>query len=35
MAAELNAFLVKADEDGTLLKIAETYKVQAALIDQK
>ena len=35
LAAELNAFLVKADEDGTLLKIAETYKVQAALIDQK
>jgi len=35
LAAELNAFLVKADEDGTLLKIAETYKVQAALIPQK
>ncbi|MBQ8535780.1 MAG: transporter substrate-binding domain-containing protein [Clostridia bacterium] len=35
LAAELNAFLVKADEDGTLAKIAETYKVQAALIDQK
>ncbi|MBQ2700121.1 MAG: transporter substrate-binding domain-containing protein [Clostridia bacterium] len=35
LAAELNAFLLKADEDGTLLKIAETYKVQAALIPQK
>ncbi len=35
MADALNAFLVKAYADGTLTKIAETYKVQAALIEQK
>ncbi len=34
LAAALNAFLVKTYEDGTLLQIAETYKVQAALIPQ-
>ncbi len=34
LAAELNAFLLKAYEDGSLLKIAETYDVQVALIDQ-
>ena len=34
LAAELNAFLVKAYEDGTITKIAETYKVQAAVIEQ-
>jgi len=35
LAAELNAFLVKAYADGTLQQVAETYKVQAALIEQK
>ena len=35
LAAELNAFLVKLYADGELQKIAETYKVQAALIEQK
>ena len=35
LAAELNAFLVKAYEDGTVMQIAETYKVQAALIPQE
>lgn len=35
LAAALNEFLVKAYTDGTLLEIAETYKVQAALIEQK
>ena len=35
LAAELNAFLVKAYAEGTLQTIAETYKVQAALIEQK
>ncbi|MBQ8200346.1 MAG: transporter substrate-binding domain-containing protein [Clostridia bacterium] len=35
LAAELNAFLVKCYADGTLQQIAETYKVQAALIEQK
>ena len=34
LAAELNAFLLKTYEDGSLLKIAETYDVQVALIDQ-
>ena len=34
LAAELNAFLVKAYEDGTIMQIAETYKVQAAVIAQ-
>ena len=34
LAAELNAFLVKAYEDGTVMQIAETYKVQAAVIEQ-
>ena len=35
LAAALNEFLVKCYADGTLQKIAETYKVQAALIEQK
>ncbi len=35
LAAELNAYLVDAYADGTLTAIAETYKVQAALIEQK
>jgi len=34
LAAELNAFLVKSYENGTLMQIAQTYKVQAAVIDQ-
>lgn len=34
LAAALNEFLVKAYADGTLTQIAETYKVQAALIAQ-
>ena len=34
LAAALNAFLVKAYEDGTIMQIAETYKVQAAVIAQ-
>lgn len=35
LAAALNDFLVKAYADGQLTKIAETYKVQAALIPQE
>ena len=35
LAAELNAFLVKAYADGSLIAIAETYDVQVALIEQK
>ena len=35
LAAELNAFLVQYAADGELTKVAETYKVQAALIEQK
>lgn len=35
LAAALNEYLVKAYADGTLQQIAETYKVQAALIEQK
>lgn len=35
LAQELNAFLVKCYAEGTLQQIAETYKVQAALIEQK
>ena len=35
LAAELNAYLVKAYADGTLTAAAETYGVQAALIEQK
>ena len=35
LAAELNAFLVKYYAEGELQKVAETYKVQAALIEQK
>ena len=35
LAAELNAFLVQYAADGELAKVAETYKVQAALIEQK
>ncbi len=35
LAAALNEFLVKCYADGTLMQIAETYKVQAALIEQK
>ncbi len=34
LAAALNAFFVKCYENGTLQQIAETYKVQAALIPQ-
>ena len=34
LAAELNAFLVKAYEDGSLITIAEAYDVQVALIAQ-
>lgn len=34
LAAELNAFMAKAWADGTMLKIAETYGVQAAIIPQ-
>jgi len=34
LAAELNAFMVKAWEDGSMLQIAETYGVQAAIIPQ-
>ncbi len=34
LTEKLNAFLISAYEDGTLQKIAETYGVQAALIDQ-
>jgi polar amino acid transport system substrate-binding protein len=34
LAAELNAFLVKAYEDGSLIATAETYDVQVALIAQ-
>ncbi len=35
LAAALNEFFAKAYADGTMMKIAETYKVQAALIEQK
>jgi len=35
LAAELNAFFVEMYADGTLAEIAETYSVQAALIEQK
>ena len=35
LAAKLNAFLVQYAADGELAKVAETYKVQAALIEQK
>ena len=35
LAAELNAFFVAAYADGTLTAAAETYGVQAALIEQK
>ncbi|MGN0793774.1 MAG: transporter substrate-binding domain-containing protein [Aristaeellaceae bacterium] len=35
LAAALNEFLVKAYADGTLTQLAETYKVQAALIAQE
>ena len=35
LAAALNEFLVKAYTDGVLTQIAETYKVQAALIAQQ
>ncbi len=35
LAAALNEFLVKAYKEGTLTQIAETYKVQAALIAQE
>lgn len=34
LAAALNDFMVKAWEDGTMLKIAEAYGVQAAIIPQ-
>ncbi|MGN1368305.1 MAG: transporter substrate-binding domain-containing protein [Aristaeellaceae bacterium] len=35
LAAALNAFFVKAYADGTMTQLAETYKVQAALIAQE
>ena len=35
LAGDLNAFFVKAFEDGTLAALAETYGVTAALIEQK
>ena len=35
LAAELNAFFVEAYADGMLTAVAETYGVQAALIEQK
>ena len=35
LAAELNGFLVKLYAEGKLQEIAETYKVQAALIAQE
>ena len=35
LAAVLDDFLVKSYADGTLQQIAETYKVQAALIELK
>ena len=35
LATELNAFFVKLYAEGKLQEIAETYKVQAALIEQK
>ena len=35
LVAELNAFLAQYAADGELAKVAETYKVQAALIEQK
>ena len=34
LAEELNAYLIKAYADGTLTALAETYGVQAALIEQ-
>ena len=34
LAAELNAFMIKAWAEGTMQQIAETYKVQAAIIPQ-
>lgn len=35
LTEELNAFLKKCEEDGTLKELAEKYKVDAALIEQK
>ena len=35
MVAELNAFFKEAYADGTMMKIAETYGVQASVIEQK
>ena len=35
LTEELNAFLKKCDEDGTMKELAEKYKVDAALIEQK
>ena len=35
LAAELNAFLAQYAADGELAKVAEAYKVQAALIEQQ
>lgn len=35
LAAALNSFLVDTYKDGTLLKIAETYGIQAALVAQE
>ena len=35
LAEALNAFFLKAYQDGTMTQLAETYKVQAALIAQE
>jgi polar amino acid transport system substrate-binding protein len=34
LAAALNDFFVSSYEDGTMMEIAETYGVQAAVIEQ-
>lgn len=35
LAEALNAFFVSSYADGSMMKIAETYGVQAAVIEQK
>ena len=35
LAAKLNEFFKSSYKDGTMMKIAETYGVQAAIIEQK
>lgn len=35
LAAALNDFFVESYADGSMMKIAETYKVQAAIVEQK